>query len=36
MEGTNAIRGGGLWNRTDIASKQTIEKSVNHIKKLRV
>jgi phosphoribosylamine--glycine ligase len=36
MEGTNAIRGGGLWNRTDVASKKTIEKSVTHMKQLRV
>jgi phosphoribosylamine--glycine ligase len=36
MEGTNAIRGGALWNRIDIASKQSIEKSVSHMKQLRV
>jgi phosphoribosylamine---glycine ligase len=35
LEGVNAIRGGALWNRTDVASKQTISKSVQHMKQLR-
>jgi len=35
LEGINAIKGGALWNRSDVASKQTIEKSVRHMKKLR-
>ncbi len=35
FEGINAIRGGALWSRTDVASKQTIEKSVRHMKQLR-
>ncbi len=36
LEGANAIKGGGLWNRTDVASKRTIEKSVHHMKQLRI
>jgi phosphoribosylamine--glycine ligase len=35
LEGINAISGGALWNRTDIASKQHIAKCVRHIKQLR-
>ena len=35
LEGINAIKGGALWNRIDVASKQTIEKSVQHMKQLR-
>ena len=35
LEGVNAIKGGALWNRTDVASKQTINKSVQHMKQLR-
>jgi phosphoribosylamine---glycine ligase len=35
LEGINAIKGGALWNRTDVASKRTIEKSVQHMKQLR-
>ena len=35
LEGVNAIKGGALWNRTDIASKQSITKSVRHLKRLR-
>ena len=35
LEGINAIKGGGLWNRNDVASKQTIKKSVQHMKQLR-
>ena len=35
LEGINAIKGGALWNRTDIASKQTIKKSADHLKRLR-
>lgn len=35
QEGAKAIKGGGLWNRTDIASKQHIEKSVRHMEQLR-
>ena len=35
LEGINAIKGGALWNRTDVASKQTIEKSIKHMRQLR-
>jgi len=35
QEGAKAINGGGLWNRTDIATQQHIQKSVSHIDKLR-
>jgi phosphoribosylamine-glycine ligase len=35
QEGAKAITGGALWNRTDIASKQHIAKSVRHMEQLR-
>ncbi|MCK4474515.1 hypothetical protein KAU30_01625 [Candidatus Bathyarchaeota archaeon] len=35
LEGINAISGGALWHRTDVASKQHIEKSVMHMEELR-
>ena len=35
LEGTEAIRGWGLWNRTDIASEQHIRRSSAHMKELR-
>jgi phosphoribosylamine--glycine ligase len=35
LEGIVAINGGGLWNRNDIALKEHITKSVNHMEKLR-
>lgn len=35
LEAISAIEGGGLWNRTDIASKQHISASRKHIKTLR-
>lgn len=35
QEGAKAINGGALWNRTDIASKQHIAKSVSHMEELR-
>ena len=35
LEGINAIKGGALWNRTDIASKQHIAKCVSHMERLR-
>lgn len=35
LEGIEAIKGGALWHRTDIASKQHIARSVEHMKKLR-
>jgi phosphoribosylamine--glycine ligase len=35
QEGAKAITGGALWNRTDVASKQHIAKSVKHMEQLR-
>ncbi|MBS7636390.1 hypothetical protein KEJ37_03455 [Candidatus Bathyarchaeota archaeon] len=35
LEGVKAIKGGALWHRTDIASKQHIEKSIRHMEALR-
>ncbi|HJW65859.1 MAG TPA: hypothetical protein VJ507_03650 [Candidatus Bathyarchaeia archaeon] len=35
LEGIGAIRGGALWNRTDVASKQHIAKCVRHMEQLR-
>jgi len=35
QECSRAIKGGGLWNRTDIASSQHIAKSVDHMEALR-
>ena len=35
LEGLEAISGGGLWNRTDIAVKEHIQKSIDHMKDLR-
>jgi phosphoribosylamine---glycine ligase len=35
LEGIDAISGGALWNRTDIASKRHIDKCINHLKQLR-
>ena len=35
LEGIKAIKGGALWHRNDIASREHIEKSVRHMKKLR-
>jgi phosphoribosylamine--glycine ligase len=35
LEGIHAVKGGVLWNRTDIASKQHIAKSVSHMVQLR-
>ncbi len=35
LEGVKAIKGGALWHRTDIASKQHIEKSVERMHELR-
>ena len=35
LEGIRAIEGGALWNRTDIASKHHIEKSIRHMEELR-
>jgi len=35
LEGIKAVKGGALWHRKDIASKQHIEKSVRHMEELR-
>jgi phosphoribosylamine--glycine ligase len=35
LEGIKAIKGGALWHRSDIASKQHIEKSIRHMEALR-
>jgi phosphoribosylamine--glycine ligase len=35
LEGAKAIKGGALWNRADIASKQHIAQSVSHMERLR-
>jgi len=35
LEGTKAVKGGALWNRTDIASKQHIAQSASHMERLR-
>ena len=35
LEGIKAIKGGALWHRKDIASKQHIEKSIRHLEELR-
>ncbi len=35
LEGAQAVTGGALWNRTDVASKQHITKSISHMEKLR-
>jgi phosphoribosylamine--glycine ligase len=35
LEGIKAIKGGSLWYRKDIASKGDIQKSIEHMKKLR-
>ena len=35
LEGVAAIKGGALWNRTDIASRSHIENSVTHMRDLR-
>jgi phosphoribosylamine--glycine ligase len=35
QEGANAISGGALWNRTDVASKSHIAKSIVHMEQLR-
>jgi phosphoribosylamine--glycine ligase len=35
LEGAQAITGGALWNRTDIAAKQHIQRSIAHMEMLR-
>ncbi|UCH31363.1 MAG: hypothetical protein JSV05_07660 [Candidatus Bathyarchaeota archaeon] len=34
LKGISCIRGGALWNRTDIASRKSIQQSLEHMKKL--
>jgi phosphoribosylamine--glycine ligase len=36
LEGINAIKGGALWHRTDIASEQHMEKSIRHMEELKL
>jgi phosphoribosylamine--glycine ligase len=35
LDGIRTIKGGSLWHRTDIASKEHVAKSVSHMKTLR-
>ncbi len=35
LEGINSITGGALWYRRDIASKEHIERSIEHMKRIR-
>jgi len=35
LEGIDAIHDGSLWYRSDIASREHIEKSIEHMKALR-
>jgi len=35
LEGIGAISGGALWSRTDVASRQHIDKSIDHMGRLR-
>jgi len=35
LKGINAVEGGALWNRSDIASSEHIQKSVEHMETLR-
>jgi phosphoribosylamine--glycine ligase len=35
LEGARAVEGGAMWNRTDIASKKHIARSVSHMERLR-
>jgi phosphoribosylamine---glycine ligase len=35
QEGATAVTGGALWNRTDVATKQHIQKSIDHMEQLR-
>lgn len=36
LEGIRAVKGGALWYRNDIASKEHIQKSVEHMSRLRL
>lgn len=35
LEGVTAIKGGALWHRRDVASKEHINRSIEHMKRLR-
>jgi phosphoribosylamine--glycine ligase len=35
LKGINAVEGGALWNRSDIASGEHIQKSIEHMERLR-
>ena len=35
LKGIEAITGGNLWSRTDIASEEHIKNSIKHVEKLR-
>jgi len=35
LDGIQAVKGGSLWHRTDIASREHIAKSIAHMRKLR-
>jgi phosphoribosylamine--glycine ligase len=35
LEGVRAIKGGALWNRNDIASREHVAKSIEHMRQLR-
>jgi len=36
LEGVRAIKGGALWHRNDIASREHIKKSIEHMSRLRL
>lgn len=36
LKGITAIKGGALWHRNDIASKEHIDKSIEHMRRLRL
>jgi len=36
LEGIRAIKGGALWHRNDIASREHIQKSIEHMQRLRL
>jgi len=36
LEGVKAIKGGALWHRNDIASREYIQKSIEHMRSLRL
>jgi phosphoribosylamine--glycine ligase len=36
LEGVRAVKGGALWHRNDIASKEHIKKSIDHMSRLRL